>query len=150
MGDANEGGLIADSGGPFVGLAVLCRDAIVSDRNLVTIVDIFDRVWPPSFPFWVNVVFAIGLHPGKWRGTRDFLVQVEDPDRIVCAEFKTTQVFEDGERTFWDHRFQLAVTKYGAYSFDVIVRDVVLTRIPLQVLQGPPEDAPECTGRRRK
>jgi len=43
-----DDGLIADSGGPFVGLAVLCGDAIVSDRNLVTIVDIRMRDEPET------------------------------------------------------------------------------------------------------
>lgn len=141
----------AGANGPHVGLAVLCHRLDRQEDGSLDVLGIVDGVLlePPSptesDPLGLRPAavlplrLAVMLRAGAVRGRRAVRVVGHYPGGREAAAVDVTVEFTD-ERpvAIVSVPIELEVHHAGTYRFDVSVDDVLLTRVPLEVVFAPP------------
>ncbi|MEW5982693.1 MAG: hypothetical protein AB1806_10020 [Acidobacteriota bacterium] len=131
------------TGGPYVAVAVLCEKVLHERDNTVSLIRIVDRLTisasadaPEEMPpvqatLTVFLAFKAGFARGKYRVT----VRPVTPTGDVLPEVSMPALFEGDERGV-QHQIGLSLQfrEEGLYWFDVLIEDLVVTRVPLRVL----------------
>jgi len=126
---------------PWVNLAVFCRDAIVEEgtKNL-SVIKIVDSVTLAGMtkdmtPTPVQLTMALILKSGEMKGPYNIKVRCNSPSGVQTTGHDISIYFEGDDRGIQTvfPMFLLAIES-GIYWFDVLLEDVVLTRVSLRVL----------------
>jgi hypothetical protein len=130
--------------GPYVSTAVLCERMLEEKDGVVTLVRIIDRLivtaqgpeapatLPPTL---VSVVAVIWLRSGTALGRHVLKLRPEKPSGTQLEATELSVHFEGeerGSRTLGN--IALTADEEGLYWFDVLLDDVLLTRIPLRIM----------------
>ena len=158
-GEPNKAAPLAASTGPFLQFACLCEKVLQESDGVMSLIRVVDQVMqtatgtevPDQMPPFVieNLKLVIALKGGKARGRYAVKIRPEDPSGSQLPTFEMAVHFEGANRgvnMISDLRF--AVQLEGLYWFDVLFapgkghEDVLLTRIPLEVIYRPQKLAP--------
>lgn len=135
---------MAFEAGPYVSTAVLCERMLEEKDGVVTLVRIIDRLivtaqgpeapatLPPTL---VSVVAVIWLRSGTALGRHVLKLRPEKPSGTQLEATELSVHFEGeerGARTLGN--IALTADEEGLYWFDVLLDDVLLTRIPLRIM----------------
>jgi hypothetical protein len=137
--------------GPYLSLAVLCENVLVDKDGVHSLIRIVDKVTvyaqtssgepvppaalafiAPPFPFQI----AVGFRSGIARGQRTLKLISKLPSGGVISETALPISFDaDKEQlgVFVRVGMTLAAKEEGVYWIDVLLNDVLMTKIPLWV-----------------
>jgi hypothetical protein len=135
---------MAFEAGPYVSTAVLCERMLEEKDGVVTLVRIIDRLIvaaqgpdaPATLPpTRVSVVAVIWLRSGSALGRHVLKLRPEKPSGTQLEVTELSVHFEGeerGSRTLGN--IALTADEEGLYWFDVLLDEVLLTRIPLRIM----------------
>ena len=130
--------------GPWLIAAVLCERVLQERDGTMSVIRIVDRVTATTQdekspeempPVPVNLKALITLKSGEAKGNYAVTVQPVFPSQRKGPVITMPVLLEGEDRgvnLIFDVRFK--ASEQGVYWFDVMIRDEVVTRIPLRVL----------------
>jgi hypothetical protein len=137
-------------GGPFLQIAVFCekvlqeKDGVVSairiiDRSLITISG--ENVPDPTPPINIPVVLLVRVKSGDASGKHELRIKPISPSGKELATFNFPFVLGGGELAAnLIMNYSLKAEESGLYWFEVILNDILITKISLNVIyQKKPE-----------
>jgi hypothetical protein len=134
-----------DYRGPYVAMAVLCRQVLQETDGSLSIIRVVHRLThtvigpdpPPTLPpFSAEFSAVIALQAGSARGRATIQFRPESPAGIK-QQGQYYDVFFEGEERGINlviSPLHLVLDLEGLYWFDVLVENRLLTRIPLRVI----------------
>ena len=139
-----------DSSGPFLQAATICERVLQEQDGAISVVRMIDRIFfmsdsegrplRPEQPVW----FLISFRSGAARGRHTITINRENPSGLSAPVLNADLLFEGEERganLVVQAAFQ--PDEEGLYWFDVLLGDVLLTRMPLRaIFQRPPTAGP--------
>lgn len=127
--------------GPFVQVACICQTVMQEPPGIVSLIRItdrvqvagpFDQMQPQMFP---NLALVVVLKSGFARTTHTVTIQPVTPSGNKLQKIEQSALFEGEDRgVVTAMPLPLVATEPGLYWFEVLVEDMLLTRIPLRVL----------------
>jgi len=131
--------------GPYLAMAILCEKALQEQDGVMSVIRVVDRVLhtvagpsaPESMPpLPINLVAVVSFKSGEARGRYAVKLRPETPSGLKKQEISLPVLFEGGEDRGVNVivNISLQVQEEGLYWFDVLLDDVVVTRIPLRVV----------------
>ncbi len=143
--------------GPYLAIAALCENVIEDKQGVLSLIRVVDRIIStvagPSSPekmppVPINLIAVVSFKSGSARGTHTVKLRPEAPSGIRLEEISFPVLFEGEDRgvNIIAHMGLLAQQE-GLYWFDVLLDDVLVTRIPLRLVYqrltiGPPSIPP--------
>lgn len=130
---------------PYVQVAAFCQVALREAEGNLSLIRVADRQLvvgetKEMQPFNVQLTLVVILKSGNMQGSATLTVRPETPSGAQLPAFNSTVLFEGLERGVGIvSPVAFFVQETGLYWFDVLVDEVLLTRIPLRILyqQGP-------------
>lgn len=145
-----------DWGGPYLQAAFLCErilqeaDGVVSairivDRIDAQVADDLPEVPPPSVP--VNLTLFMSFRSGQAREIDDLSIVMEEPSGLKRESMTHSVLFEGGEDRGSNIIVPLAMMadQEGIYWFNVLLRQRLITRVPIRVVFQRPIRGPGST-----
>jgi hypothetical protein len=140
----------AASGGPYLGIAVLCERVLQEADGVLSIIRVVDRVTQQAIgpeapdempPVPVALSAVVMLKAGQARGSFPVRITLEGPSGERLPFDLVLPVLLEGEdrgvNLVLDLRFQ--AEQQGLYWFDVLFgrQEELLTRVPLRIVYQP-------------
>lgn len=140
--------------GPYLNLAVICENVLEDKDGAISIIRIVDKftvstqltvgnqtVQLENTAGFIQFQAVIGFKAGNARGCRLLKLIVWSPSRQVVAEATAIVELQGGGVPGHIVRTPIAlvVKEPGIYWVDVTLNENEITRMPLQVVFGPPE-----------
>lgn len=130
--------------GPYLIAALLCEKILQEKDETVSIIRMVDRVTlttqaalsPETLPpIALNLNAFISFKSGSARGRHTVKLRIETPSGLKLPEQLLPVLFEGEDRGVnLILGINIVVDQEGVYWFDVLLEDVLLTRIPLRIL----------------
>ncbi len=132
------------SSGPYLAAALLCEKILEEKDGSVSIIRMIDRITlttqAPSSPETLpptplNLSALISFKSGSARGRHTVKWRIETPSGLKLPDQLLPVLFEGEDRgvnLFLN--INMVVDQEGIYWFDVLLKDQLLTRIPLRIL----------------
>lgn len=125
---------------PYVQIAAFCQTAIQEPNGILSIIRITDRhqiVGPTKElqPTPINLTLVVILKSGNMQGSATMNIRPATPSGGQLPQASVPVLFEGLERGVGVvTQMGMLVSEAGLYWFDVLIDDVLLTRIPLRIL----------------
>lgn len=127
-------------GGPFLQMAVLCERVLQEKDGVLSLIRIVDRFTisgtdreMPRSP--IQVTAAIAFKSGFAQGKYFVKLRPHTPSGKILAEQEFPVLFEGADRGVGIvAQMGLVAEEEGLYWIDVLLQEVVVTRMPLRVL----------------
>jgi len=126
---------------PWVQVAAICQTAIVeANTGSLSVIKITDSIGvagmtPQMQPQPIQLTMVIVLKSDEMKGQFHVKIRVTSPQGQMTMGQEILFVFEGGPRGVQTVLpIGMVATESGLYWFDVMLEDVVLTRVPLTVL----------------
>lgn len=132
-----------ETGGPYVGYAVLCEKILREADSVISLIRIVDRMIvepganaPEEMPIIpLQLQAAIGLKSGTLSGSYTLKLTLASPDGEEPTLGTFPLLFEGQDRGInVNVNLTLEVKKQGLYWIGVYVEDSILTRMPLRII----------------
>lgn len=134
--------------GPYLSAAVLCEKVLEEKDGVKSAIRIIDRVIhtvvgpkPPETmePFDYEVTLFVRLKSGDQRGPLPLRITLVKPSGENPPSLEQTVVFEGEEDRGVDvvGKMRIKFDVPGIYWFQIYLKDVFLTKIPLRVIYVP-------------
>jgi hypothetical protein len=135
------------STGPFLTAACLCERVLEEKDGVLSAIRIVDRITaqgiappgadvPPMPPIPIQLVALVTFKNGKARGSRRLSLQPRSPSGFKMQGPSVPILFEGDDDGGVNVRLvlQFQAQEEGLYWFDVLLNDVLVSRMPLRVL----------------
>ena len=125
---------------PYVQIAAFCQTALQENNGALSLIRLVDRhpvVGPTKEmqPTTVNLTLVVVLKSGNMTGSATLTIKPTKPDGTPLPSMNAPVLFEGMERGVGlVTQMGLLVNEGGLYWFDVLIEQVLLTRIPLRIL----------------
>jgi len=145
-----------DTGGPYLAMAVLCEKVLEERDGAMSFIRVVDT-WtfspgghhaPADFPGQrIEFFLVVTLKPGKASGRSTLSIDLEKPSGEFGKKSEIPVLF-DGEDVGVSTiaKVSINVEQAGLYWFHVLLKDQLLTKVPLRIvyrpLQGPGQSTP--------
>jgi hypothetical protein len=140
--------------GPYLGAAVLCERAIQEPDGVLTLVRVIDKITgtvivpqghdPDQMPpFMVSLTLIIMLRAGEARGNYVVKVRPEAPTGAQLAATELPVSFtgsDDAQGVNLLVNLNFGAQYEGLHWFDVLLDDLLLTRVPLHIEYQPGQE----------
>jgi hypothetical protein len=133
--------------GPYLSCAVLCERVLIEADGTYSAIRIIDTVTsrqvgpnaaPEMAPFRQNLTLLVIFRSGQARGRATLRIRTIYPSGIAGLESSSAMHFRGEEiGHFVPVRMNLVLEYEGVYWFEVLVDDVLATKVPLRVLYRP-------------
>src|SRR5258708_39959823 len=130
--------------GPYLIAALICEKILQEKDETVSIIRMVDRVtlttqaalMPETLPAMALSLNAfISFKSGSARGRHTVKLSIETPSGLKLPEQLLPVLFEGEDRGVnLILGINIVVDQEGVYWFDVLLENVLLTRIPLRIL----------------
>lgn len=125
---------------PHVQIAAFCHTVLQEANGTISLIRITDRhliqgTTPELQPTTINLTLVVILKSGNMECSSTMTICPYDPDENALPMMKMPVLFEGKERGVGlISQMALGITKHGLYWFNVLIEEVLLTRIPLRIL----------------
>jgi len=129
--------------GPYVQLATICEKVLQEADGVLSVIRAVDRIMvrtsagdaPAELPEGLlNLTLLVALKSDDTRGRHPITIRIEQPDGARLPDRDVDAMFEGEERGVnLVLTLQIAAIE-GLYWFEILVSDVLLTRVPLRVM----------------
>jgi len=130
--------------GPFVQMATFCEKVLQERDGVLSVIRAVERVLvtvdapgaPAELPEGTvfQTTLLLALKSGDAQGRYQVVLRAEQPDGTHLPEQTFDAMFEQGERGVNLIIGMGLPMIEGLYWFDVLVSDVLLTRVPLRIM----------------
>lgn len=131
-------------GGPFVQIAAFCQTGLVETGGQLSVIRIIDRVPVPVLPgeqapqVPLQLTLAVVLKSGFFNGKGTITIRPKTPSGADLPPAQFPALFEGNERGVQILLpLAMMLPEEGLYWFEVLVNDVLLTKIALRVMHQP-------------
>ncbi len=135
---------MAFEGGPYITAAVICEKVLEDKEGVLSLIRLIDRITvtaqgpaiPEALPpATLQMTLVISLKSGDARGRHSLKIRPEQPSGQQMDTIEMSVHFEGEDRGMnVVYATSLSVDQEGLYWFDVLLDDVLLTRMPLRIL----------------
>lgn len=134
--------------GPYLSAALICEKVLIEADGVKSAIRIVDRVTRQAFgpnppeemaPWDYDIYMFLRFKSGRARGPMTLEIQPEKPSGEYVPSQKMTIIFEGEDDRGIDSigQVRLKVDQVGIYWFNVILKGVRITRIPLRIIYVP-------------
>lgn len=129
--------------GPYVQLAAFCEKVLMEQDGVPSLIRVVDRITvvlqggaPAEMPEGglLNTTLVVALKADDARGRFPVTVRPQEPSGVYLPGQTMDVTFEGDERGVNLFLTMGIAAIEGLYWFEVLVNDIVLTRVPLRII----------------
>ncbi len=133
--------------GPYLQAALLCQNVMEEKSGVKSVIRIVDRITAQVTggpdapldalpPYKGSFQMLLKLKTGKRPGKHELRIEMVDPSGAARQTSTQTFKLEEGPNRGMDFtiNFQLELDREGIYWFDLYLDEILVTRVPLELI----------------